>query len=58
MLIKRMEKKVNVLIEESAHANIMGDYQTVSVTYAMYIMPYVISMRGLEDENVKETSEF
>ena len=30
MLIKKMEKKVNELVEESAHANAMGDYQTVS----------------------------
>ncbi|CAI8003550.1 Intraflagellar transport protein 88 homolog [Geodia barretti] len=28
MLIKRMEKKVNRLVEESAHASAMGDYQT------------------------------
>ena len=30
MLIKKMEKKVNALIEESVHASTMGDYQTVS----------------------------
>lgn len=30
MLIKKMEKKVNELIEESASASVLGDYQTVS----------------------------
>jgi hypothetical protein len=32
MLIKRMEKRVNQLVEESSHASAMGDYQTVSHT--------------------------
>ena len=38
MLIKRMEKKVNQLVEESAHASAMGDYQTVSRTPHTHLM--------------------
>lgn len=29
-VIKKLEKRVNALIEESAHARALGDYQTVS----------------------------
>ena len=42
MLIKRMEKKVNELIEESVHASAMGDYQTVSHTHMTHTTPCLI----------------
>ena len=37
-----MEKNVNMLIEESAHANAIGDYQTVS----HYIVYYIVREGG------------